>query len=55
MSGYGVAELPLHSGGVPPELIRYMRRLARAIIKFIVDKQSNLSRVDPNASRIAND
>ncbi len=38
MSSYGVAELPLHSGGIPPELIKYMRRLARAIVRIIVDE-----------------
>ncbi|RLG83765.1 MAG: DUF763 domain-containing protein, partial [Thermoprotei archaeon] len=34
----GYAELPLHSGHVPPHLLRYMKKLARAIAMFIVEE-----------------
>jgi len=33
----GVADLPLHSGHVPPWLARYMRRLAEAIVEAVVE------------------
>ena len=34
----GIAELPLHDGHVPPHLLRYMKRLARALLLYLVDE-----------------
>jgi len=34
----GIAELPLHDGRVPPWLMRYMKRLGRAIAEIIIDE-----------------
>ncbi|HIP85334.1 MAG TPA: DUF763 domain-containing protein [Pyrodictium sp.] len=34
----GVAELPLHSGKVPPWMANYMKKLARAIVEVIVEE-----------------
>ncbi len=34
----GIAELPLHSGKVSPWLIKYMRKLGRAIIMYIIEE-----------------
>ncbi len=34
---YGVAELPLHGGHVPPWLAKYMQRLAQALLEAMVE------------------
>lgn len=38
MSVIGIAELPLHSGKVPPWMAKYMKRLAKAIVEVIVEE-----------------
>ena len=38
MSVTGIAELPLHSGKVPPWMANYMKKLAKAIVEVIVEE-----------------